>query len=147
MADTNKLHALLMKGVVVNPHTQCWERSGYQDKDGYTFVQFRENGKKRKLRAHRVSYELHTGELVDGLVIMHSCDNPCCVNPTHLIQDTQAENNADKLSKKRQPVKFSDDVVEDVRYSVDTLEECAARHGMSIAQVSRIRNGKRRAND
>lgn len=44
------------------------------------------------LRAHRVSYYLANGELEEGKVIIHKCDNPKCVNPAHLGQGTQKEN-------------------------------------------------------
>lgn len=42
--------------------------------------------------AHRQSYELFRGELVDGLVIDHICNDKLCVNPNHLQQITQREN-------------------------------------------------------
>ncbi len=52
-------------------------------------------------RAHRMSYAVHGGDLYPNLVIMHSCDNPRCVNPAHLRQGTQAENTAEMILKGR----------------------------------------------
>lgn len=54
--------------------------------------------------AHRISYCTFHGielESIEGLVVMHTCDNPPCVNPDHLVLGTQAQNNADKKIKGR----------------------------------------------
>lgn len=67
--------------------------------DGYGQVRY--NGATR--RAHKVSCCISNGidyDDVDG-VVMHSCDNPCCVNPKHLSVGTQHENVIDCVSKGR----------------------------------------------
>ena len=51
--------------------------------------------------AHRVSYEIHNGAIPNGLHVLHRCDVPCCVNPSHLFVGTNAENVIDKVSKGR----------------------------------------------
>lgn len=50
------------------------------------------NINKRPFYAHRLSYLVHKGPLVDGLVIDHICNNSLCVNPDHLEQVTNREN-------------------------------------------------------
>lgn len=42
--------------------------------------------------AHRLSYELHKGEIPEGLEIDHLCRNRWCVNPDHLEAVTRREN-------------------------------------------------------
>lgn len=75
----------------------CLEFDGARTKGGYGRIK----DKGKNLRAHRVSFELHNGLIQDSLVVLHSCDNPPCIEPTHLSIDTIGENNRDKTRKGR----------------------------------------------
>ena len=55
----------------------------------------------RTQRAHRVAYQLTHGPIPAGQVVMHSCDNPPCVNPKHLSAGTLADNARDRSAKGR----------------------------------------------
>jgi len=80
----------------------CIPFLGYLDRDGYGQFQFRSDSKKKNIQAHRAAYIIHTGEeLCIDDVVMHSCDNPICVNVLHLSKGTQADNVKDMVMKGR----------------------------------------------
>lgn len=54
------------------------------------------------LRAHRAAYSAFIGEIPHGLLVLHRCDTPLCINPTHLFLGTGKTNTDDKVSKGRQ---------------------------------------------
>lgn len=76
---------------------RCWTFKGSLNSKGYG--QFRD-GKMKK--AHRVSYEIHSGAIPSNLQVLHKCDNPSCVNPGHLFLGDNNENIRDKVRKGRQ---------------------------------------------
>lgn len=77
--------------------TGCWVWTAYRFHDGYGAIEI--NG--RHAKAHRVSYELNIGPILDGLCVCHKCDNKICVRPDHLFADTQKENVTDMYRKGR----------------------------------------------
>lgn len=83
----------------------CWIWRGYKNSRGYGAFSFRykENGIKKfaSYRAHRIAYELLIGEIADGYVACHKCDNPSCVNPDHIFIGTSLDNYRDCMSKGR----------------------------------------------
>jgi hypothetical protein len=77
----------------------CWLWTALRDTNGYGV--FKLAGKLP--RAHRISYEMHNGEIPVGLVVRHTCDNRACVNPAHLVLGTVADNNRDRAQRSPKP--------------------------------------------
>lgn len=77
----------------------CWTWKSAIGSRGYGI--FWIGGKKKNAMAHRVAYQLSKGEIADGMLIMHSCDNPRCVNPGHLSLGTNLGNALDAKAKGR----------------------------------------------
>lgn len=75
---------------------ECWEWKGYRNENGYgKMLAFGEQ------MAHRVSWIINSGEIPEGIKVLHKCDNPPCVNPEHLFLGTLGDNNKDRHRKGR----------------------------------------------
>lgn len=127
--------------------TRCWEWTATRNHTGYgrAWVNLGLHV------AHRVSYQLSFGEIPKELEVCHFCDNPPCVNPSHLFLGTHKENMND-MKKKGRAVRqigelngrciLSDKEVDKLRYlyenKIETQVNLAKRFGISQAQVSSI---------
>ena len=78
---------------------KCWKWTGTMDKKGYGRI--KDVDLRTPLKAHRVSWEMHYGPIYDGLDICHACDNPSCVNPSHLMMGSRMANLIDSGKKGR----------------------------------------------
>lgn len=75
----------------------CWEWNSRKDKNGYGVFTLN----KKPVKAHRYSYELYNGPIINSLHVLHKCDNPSCINPAHLFLGTAADNAKDRNNKGR----------------------------------------------
>jgi hypothetical protein len=78
---------------------ECWPWKSCRRPNGYGSISVPGGA---TLSAHRLSWELANGRPVpEGLVVMHACDNPGCVNPAHLSVGTFSDNARDSAAKGR----------------------------------------------
>ncbi len=119
----------------------CIEWTGYIDKWGYGKRSY--EGAKRL--AHRVAYAQHHGLKmadIDGKVIMHTCDNPACVNPDHLVIGTNKDNTHDMMRKGRMHRKLTDADVAAIRADPRRPYSLIAKdYGISSDYVGQIKKG------
>ena len=69
----------------------CWLWTGGKSAGGYGGLVVHRNGVKRFLPTHRLAYTLAYGEIPEGLIIRHTCEEKLCVNPAHLEALTHTE--------------------------------------------------------
>jgi hypothetical protein len=77
---------------------RCWPWKGSKMGRGYGKAWVNE----RYIGAHRIAWGLTNGEMPpDDMMVLHSCDNPICVNPSHLRVGTHQHNMDDKEARGR----------------------------------------------
>lgn len=126
---------------------QCWEWKATKNQSGYGSICV--DGKMK--RAHRVSYELHHGPIPEGMLVLHSCDNPSCVNPAHLHLGTHQDNMREKMNRRRchntaceahGQAKLTSDQVQQIRtrYAAGgvTQKQLAEEFGVARSQIWRV---------
>lgn len=79
----------------------CWTWTRDFHSGGYGIFR-RHADRTRKVTAHRVAFALEVRPLLAGEVVRHTCDNPPCCNPAHLVAGTQADNVRDAVARGRQ---------------------------------------------
>lgn len=94
--------------------------------------------------AARVAYEVHRGPIPKGMLVLHTCDNPGCVNPDHLYLGTNFDNMRDRAVRDRFGKVKSDDVSLIIRmYNAGIYQKEIAKYfGISQGNVSMIVNRK-----
>jgi len=80
---------------------ECWSWTGSTSK-GYGRIRYPGPGNESNwIYAHIYSFLLHGGKLEDGQLVRHTCDNPICSNPRHLIAGTHLDNHRDAMARGR----------------------------------------------
>ena len=104
MKRSTPLDQRFWRNVNVTKDDDCWIYSGCKNRKGYGYIGAGPPTH-RTLTAHRVSYGLANGidpvALPADVIVRHTCDNPPCVNPSHLLAGTITENNQDMVQRGR----------------------------------------------
>lgn len=132
----------------------CWEWTAYTEK-GYGRCAW--TGNTGQTWAHRFSYESTYGKIPKGKMVLHSCDNPPCVNPKHLRVGTQKDNMRDMSIRGRNTSsrnrgssnggsKLTESnargIIQGRRLGL-SLKDLSMLYGVAESQVSEISNGNR----
>ncbi len=117
----------------------CHEWTGYSLPEGYG--RFYAQGKHHL--AHRVAFMIEHGREPEGLVL-HSCDNPCCVRSDHLREGTNSDNMNDMYSRDRRKLTKQQrrDICDMYATGFHSQLEVAAQFGVCEMAVNKIVNGK-----
>jgi hypothetical protein len=145
----------------INASGECWLWKGGLIKGGYGELWMkRTDGTRKNFHTHRLAYLFAHGELPEGLMVLHSCDTPGCVRPSHLFLGTQTDNMQDCIAKgrynrvglkgqKNPKAKLTIEQVEEIRRRYGRRgkggalqRELAAEFGITQTQVSNIVRGQ-----
>tara|TARA_R100000935_G_scaffold5325_1_gene12269 strand:+ start:22667 stop:23134 length:468 start_codon:yes stop_codon:yes gene_type:complete len=142
--DEDRFWAKVDKTPGFGRNGDCWEWQGGQLRHGYGRFSVGQGEEK----AHRYSYALAKGSIPDGMIICHHCDNPPCVNPSHLFLGEHQDNSDDKLQKMRHRYgdnsansKLTEDQVRAIIADPRMQIEIAAAYGITQGNVGHIKRG------
>lgn len=128
----------------------CWDWIGSTNSQGY--ANFKADNK--MILAHRVSWELHNGQIPAGMYVLHKCDNRKCQNPSDLFIGTPLDNMHDMIKKgrgrylfgeKNPMAKFTNNEIEEIRYLIKTgqsLVSIARKYNVNDTTIGRIKHGR-----
>lgn len=126
---------------------ECWPWCGSRRGMYTTYAMVTVDGRQRE--AHVWSYEMFHGPVPPALIVRHTCDNPPCCNPTHLVVGTHLDNLRDMLERSRHPaVRLSWRQVEEIRLAYTGAygeqSRLARQYGVRSQNINQIVNGKSR---
>lgn len=128
----------------------CVMWTGTSNGRGYGLLGF---GRKQGMRyAHRIAWVMKHGDLEAGLMVLHRCDHPRCVNPEHLFLGTAKDNTEDMVRKQRHPWRqgtrwqrlnaVDGERICDLRAAGCTQQQIADWFGVSRPLISMILSGR-----
>jgi hypothetical protein len=132
---------------IPEPMSGCWLWERVVSPKGYGMFK----SDRKTTRANRASWMIYRSPIPAGMLVLHKCDNPACVNPDHLFLGTNDDNIEDMHNKGRY-VRFgralSPERIRAILHDKKTYglpnSDRARKHGVSRPLVVSIVQGKRR---
>jgi hypothetical protein len=131
---------------IPEPNSGCWLWEGCLHRaNGYGKVGIGH----KAFYAHRLSWLEYRGSIPKKMYVLHSCDNPGCVNPDHLFIGTQADNLRDMHNKGRSNhprgeqhsrARLTEKDVRDIRASELSYTKLARLYGVLPGTIGNIRS-------
>ena len=128
-----------------------WQRSCHKA-TGYGYIYKTINGKEMKIGAHVMMFELLNGPAKEKAVIRHSCDNPPCINPQHLLSGTHKDNARDRVNRgrgakgiKHGRCRLTDEQVKEIKNTPKYYGsgiKLAKKFSVANTTISAVRNGQ-----
>jgi hypothetical protein len=151
--DLSSIDTFLETGAIPEPNTGCYLWEGPVRSKEYGNLKYAG----RNQGAHRVAWQLANGPIPEGLLVLHRCDTPLCLNPKHHFLGTNTDNMRDMVAKGRSKhphtpgerngrALLSEDDVRAIRALYKTrnvtLLELGERYGVHLATIHLIVSGK-----
>ena len=103
----------------------------------------------RATRINRIMYAKYNGELIEGMEVMHSCDNNMCINPKHLSLGTHKENMQQMAERNRalsgvnhKDAKLTENDIREIRVSKLSDRVLGLLYGVDHSGINKIKNNK-----
>ena len=142
-------------------NTGCWLWTGtatpHRNIPNYWRPIISNGHKKSPMGASRLSYAMHRGKIPNGLFVLHTCDQPLCVNPDHLFLGDNSDNMVDCRNKGRLRPEIGAMVNAQLNQKITAEDrlcigrdqttpatELAKQYGVTVAWVSILRRRHRR---
>lgn len=137
----------------------CWLWNGITSKSGVPKINLHVGygkGGRTVLSTRRVVWQMAKGPIPAKGLITVKCGNPRCLNPEHLKLtdhakvaakngarlDVKAKRAAAQMSfNRKQKAKLNPEAVELIRASEESAAELAARYGVGVSCVDKVRRG------
>jgi hypothetical protein len=129
----------------------CWTWTGRRQKTAMRYGLFKAKGRMRY--AHQFAYLMIWGPLPKGMLVRHTCDNPLCVKPDHLVAGTHQQNMDDRSERGRHAhgarqglAKLTDAIVAEARQLYATgkhrQKDLSVKYGVSQTTIGKALTGE-----